>query len=88
MENHPTYKAWQKDRGDRKPASQKTTQEAENVTEAAPIPVVPSAEGLGNMGDPIGIRYLTRDDLRGMTPEAIAAAKAAGELDMILKSNN
>lgn len=54
--------------------------------EAPKPPVVPPADGQGNVGDPVNAkgRQFTRADLQSMTPEQIEAARVAGQLDALL----
>ena len=54
--------------------------------EAAKLPPAPPATGLGDVGKPIGDGrdQLTRDDLKGMSPADIEAARVSGRLRNML----
>lgn len=55
--------------------------------EAPKPPAAPPATGLGNVGGPIGDGardQLSRNDLKGMSPDEITAARAAGRLNVLL----
>lgn len=51
---------------------------------APPKPQTKPLAPTGAMGTPSAPGQLTRDDLKGMPPEAIVAAKAAGQLNEVL----
>jgi hypothetical protein len=53
------------------------------------IPKAPSADGQGKVGNPVtGPTQLTRDDLKGMTPQAVDAAREAGQLRDLMNPPN
>jgi hypothetical protein len=53
---------------------------------AVPTPSAPSSEGQGRQGQPVsaGVKQLTREDIKRMTPQQIVAAQDAGQFDDLL----
>lgn len=51
-----------------------------------PPPATPSADGQGKQGEPVanGVKQLTREDLKSLTPQQIEQARVDGRLDSIL----
>lgn len=51
-----------------------------------PRPATPSADGQGNQGDPVttGVKQITREQLKSLTPEQIIEAEAKGQLSSLL----
>ena len=54
--------------------------------EAPKPPVAPRGDWQGNVGEPIGngVSQLSREDIKGMSPDAIVKAKAEGRLNNLL----
>lgn len=49
-------------------------------------PSTPSSDGQGRQGEPVsdGVKQLTREDLRSMTPDDINKARTAGQLNALM----
>ena len=52
-------------------------------------PATPPAEGQGKQGSPVteGVKQLTREDLKSMSPEAIVKAREEGRLESLMTGN-